>query len=406
MLISWYYVESIFLFLNVSPSICHVMKQFLRIRAFSIPCDVVSQSYQKYLMSIGVTSPSLIGTIILIILIFIFNMIFLRYYHFGYTSLAWSYVLAKYISDSLIIITSLFEKPVQLTLQKPSLKAFTNWLEFFKLGLPGCAMLCSEWWAFEILCIFASQLGSDAVSAQTIIGQLSALAFMIPLGISISVSSYVGHSLGAGDTSIALKYAHYSLLCVWLIELVICPIVYFFSPLFVSIFTSNQAVIDICVQISHLVTLFTFADGTQAICSGILRGTGNQLYGAIINAVSYYLIALPLAWRLTFHTSLGVAGLMTGISSAVVLQSVIILGMLFLQPNKIFVSILNHDNYDDNNNSKSSNISNSNNLKKEYRNNDENEYDESMDLSSHSMLHHHLEFDDLEDNIELETIHN
>ena len=45
--------------------------------------------------------------------------------------------------------------------------------------------------AFEILTVFASRLGPVAVSAQSIMLQLSVLCFMLPLGLSISTSSMV-----------------------------------------------------------------------------------------------------------------------------------------------------------------------------------------------------------------------
>lgn len=35
-----------------------------------------------------------------------------------------------------------------------------QWCEFFKLGIPGTLMQCAEWWAFELLAIFAGILGT------------------------------------------------------------------------------------------------------------------------------------------------------------------------------------------------------------------------------------------------------
>ena len=66
-------------------------------------------------------------------------------------------------------------------------------------------MLCSEWWSFEILTLIASRLGTAEVSAQTIIIQVASLAYMIPLGISVSTSSLVGNFIGADKTDIAIR---------------------------------------------------------------------------------------------------------------------------------------------------------------------------------------------------------
>jgi multidrug resistance protein, MATE family len=395
----WYHVEFIFLHLGVSRPICVVMKHFLRIRAFSIPSEVMSQSYQKYLMSIGVTSPSLVGTFALIILVFFFNYLFVHVLHGGYTSIAWAFVIAKYLSDLSLFLVSLREKPVQLTLQPFNWRAFSDWGEFFRLGLPGCAMLCSEWWAFEILCVFASRLGSKEVAAQTIISQFSVFAFMIPLGIGVVTSSYVGQSLGSSHlraSAIALKFANTALGCLFFFEIfIICPGLYFGMKDLVTFFTTDPDVIQICVRVSHIIAIFTFADGAQGVLSGILRGAGKQSYGAAINFVSYYCLGLPLAWHLTFYTSMGVAGLMMGMALAASFQSIVYLLLIWYLP-RVFSSILDSQEKQQQDLSPRSKTSG---LEKQI---ELGEWDSAMDESSHSMIPHHhnsdsdCEVDDIE----------
>jgi MATE family multidrug resistance protein len=44
-------------------------------------------------------------------------------------------------------------------------------------------MLCSEWWAYEVLTVMAGVLGKEEVSAQAILMQILSLSFMVPLGM-------------------------------------------------------------------------------------------------------------------------------------------------------------------------------------------------------------------------------
>lgn len=46
----------------------------------------------------------------------------------------------------------------------------------------------------------------------------------------------------------------------------------------------------------------------QCTSGGVLRGTGNQKVGAIVNAVGYYVIGLPIGIALMFAAKLGVIG--------------------------------------------------------------------------------------------------
>ncbi len=94
------------------------------------------------------------------------------------------YVLSSYILALVLIALSWKYEEVQRTLQPWGRQAFTysGWVEFVSLGLPGTIMLCSEWWAYEMLTVFASQLGTVEVAAQTIIIQTCSLASTVPLG--------------------------------------------------------------------------------------------------------------------------------------------------------------------------------------------------------------------------------
>lgn len=47
---------------------------------------------------------------------------------------------------------------------------------------------------------------------------------------------------------------------------------------------------------------------SQCVYGGVLRGTGKQAFGALANAVMYYVIGLPLGIVLTFVVRMGIMG--------------------------------------------------------------------------------------------------
>ena len=61
-----------------------------------------------------------------------------------------------------------------------------NWdgaKEFLRLGVPGTMMQCAEWWAFELLAIFAGMLGKHQLAAQVACINIIGFIFMVPLGV-------------------------------------------------------------------------------------------------------------------------------------------------------------------------------------------------------------------------------
>lgn len=62
--------------------------------------------------------------------------------------------------------------------------------------------------------------------------------------------------------------------------------------------------------LSEASAAFTLTDVICPQCTsgGILRGSGNQKIGAIVNAIGYYVVGLPIGIALMFAARLGVVG--------------------------------------------------------------------------------------------------
>ncbi len=67
-------------------------------------------------------------------------------------------------------------------------------------------MMCSEWWAFQILTLLAGTLGVEALASQIITVNVSATLFMVPLGIQEAAGAIVGNFIGANDVLMAKKF--------------------------------------------------------------------------------------------------------------------------------------------------------------------------------------------------------
>jgi len=57
-------------------------------------------------------------------------------------------------------------------------------------------MQCFEWWAFELIAIFAGLLSVNDLAAQVAIVNIVGLVYMIPLGVQFAASGLVGNMIG------------------------------------------------------------------------------------------------------------------------------------------------------------------------------------------------------------------
>jgi len=352
---AWYFAEHVFLLLGVEEAVSAVVGGYLRVRVFSLPADVLNESFSKYLMAMGVMKPAmytaLLNSAVLSALCWA-----LTAPRFGIggssTGLAWASVLSSHVSVAALISVSWGLQEVRRSLrpffdaESATRARLTEALDlqqlrdFVALGVPGCAMMCSEWWAFEILTVFASQLGSVAVSAQSIMLQLCGLAFMLPLGISITTTSMVGNALGADKKRLAIQLSHTSLGIMLALEIcVIGPLILWLGPSFVAAFTEDPEVKILARQTVHLLAFLVVGDGMQGVAGGILRGAGKQLTGALTNLFCYYCLGLPVAWWLCFRMEMGVGGLLLGISLGASVQAFALATVVFVRESWMFVAI-------------------------------------------------------------------
>lgn len=78
-----------------------------------------------------------------------------------------------------------------------------GWWGYLQYGGPACAMLCLEWWLFEIAAMLSGLLPDAQVSLAVmgIVVQIVSLAFMVPLGVSIALRIRVSNLLGVSTIS-------------------------------------------------------------------------------------------------------------------------------------------------------------------------------------------------------------
>ena len=61
------------------------------------------------------------------------------------------------------------------------------------------------------------------------------------------------------------------------------------------LFTHDAKTVAIIDEVLYILFLYIFFDTIHGVQSGIIRGLGLQVWGAIYTLICYYIIGLPLA---------------------------------------------------------------------------------------------------------------
>lgn len=343
---AWLFAEEFFLWLGMDKDLCTVVGRYIKVRMLEMPFSCFNESYEKYLMAIGVMNGPIKANVALNISVIMWCILFMVVLKCGYVYLAVAWVLSVALASIVYVAGSYHEEAVQRTLQPINWGEIFNYkklYQFVELGLPGTAMLCSEWWAYEVLVVFAGFLGPAELGCMSIILQTCALLYMIPLGLSVATASLVGNALGAGKKRLAVQYSHIALVTILCIAVASGIFIYFGSEYIFLVFTSDQDTLNVINPVVPCIPLFFLFDCVQGVSAGVLRGAGQQFIGAVSNLISFYPIALPIAWLLCFQANLNVIGLMLGISCGTGLQSLATSCLIFFRENYVFRSQLGVD---------------------------------------------------------------
>lgn len=185
-----------------------------------------------------------------------------------------------------------------------------------RMGTPVALQLAFEVWAFQIMVVWAGRLGEVPLAAHSIAFNLIALAFMVPLGVSLAASARVGNLIGAGQYHEAQRSAWvaFGLGAAWMSLSGL--LLLFGRAELPRLYGASPEVVVLVAGILPIAAAFQLFDGLQVVGGGILRGMGRTRPAALFHLIGFYALGMPLAWWLAFERGQGLAGLWWGLALA------------------------------------------------------------------------------------------
>jgi MATE family multidrug resistance protein len=176
-------------------------------------------------------------------------------------------------------------------------------------------------------------LGKNFQAANQIAFNLSAMTFMIGVGLNVAAMIRVGNQKGLADFISLRRIAFSIFLLVILIEIVFAfmfftlrdwlPTLYLDTGNIAKII-ENQEVIMIASELLIIVALFQIFDGLQVVILGALRGMQDVKIPTLMTFIAYWLIGFPICYYLGLYTPLKSTGIWIGLLSGLASASVML----------------------------------------------------------------------------------
>ncbi|WP_425410272.1 MATE family efflux transporter [Hyphococcus sp.] len=222
-------------------------------------------------------------------------------------------------------------------------KRFDLFVKFFKPDWPLLAEVARIGWPSSVTLGFEAMLFNSTVLLMGVIGvaamaahqaalNVTALAFMLPLGLSMAGGVRVGLMAGARDAAGVRRAALVSVLsCMGLIMLIAVPVA--LAPHSIAKFyldTDDMDAVRLAASFLPIAAAFALFDATQVAAAQALRGLKDVRIPMVLTGISYWIIGFPIAAWLGLATPLGAIGVWWGLLASLVSAALMLSVRLWL----------------------------------------------------------------------------
>ncbi|XP_078429258.1 protein DETOXIFICATION 16-like [Wolffia australiana] len=202
--------------------------------------------------------------------------------------------------------------------------------KFVGLAAPSAAMICLEYWSFEMVVLLSGFLPNPQLETSVLSISLSTMwmVYMVPTGLGSAASIRVANELGAGNATAARMAVRAVLIIVTTEGLLVAGATLLLRNIWGYLYSKEHDVTDYVAAMMPILAVSDFMDGIQCALSGAVRGCGWQKACSLLNLGAYYMVGLPSSVVFAFLLQAGGKGLWLGIICALCVQVSVLLGMI------------------------------------------------------------------------------
>ncbi|QEL82449.1 MATE family efflux transporter (plasmid) [Bacillus sp. JAS24-2] len=300
---------------------------YARILFISMPVLFLYFSYTTFIRGTGDSKTPfyflIVSTVLNIILLPILIFGWLGIPKLGVYGAAYASVIST-ILTFIVMLIYLKKKNHPLQLDETVRKYLRMDWELLKLllrlGIPASINMILVSLSEIAVIAFVNRFGSDATAAYGVVNQVASYVQMPAVSLGITVSIFAAQSIGAKQFNRLQEVIRAGIVMNYIIGGILIAFIYLFSREILSLFLTNPNTIEIAHSLV-MITLWSYLIfGHAQIISATMRASGTVLWPTIIGVVSIWLVEVPVAYYLSYHTNLGIKGIWIGYPAAFIVS--------------------------------------------------------------------------------------
>ncbi len=193
-----------------------------------------------------------------------------------------------------------------------------------RLGFPASVEQSTRALGITAMVSLVATFGTLTLAAYGIGSRVLSFIIIPALGLSMSTSTLVAQNIGAGKIKRAEKIAKLSALTGFAVLTITGVIVFLFARQISAIFIPGESETIRASALFIRIMALTFGFiGIQMALNGAFRGSGNTMISMVLSIISLWVLRVPLAYVLSYHTALAEIGLWAAFPVANIIAAVI-----------------------------------------------------------------------------------
>ncbi|AXT53268.1 MATE family efflux transporter [Aquimarina sp. BL5] len=339
----------LFLGVLVAKPLMYLMKQPVEVVELAIPyLDLVAvsliplivfQAFKQFSDGLSMTRYPMYATLVANIVNVVLNYL-LIFGKFGFPEMGIVGAAVGTLVSRLVMVLFLW---IFLKYKEKS-KAYVTQIKFFvlqssmlkkivTLGFPSALQMFFEVAIFTSAIWISGILGKNPQAANQIALNLSAMTFMVAMGLSVAAMVRVGNQKGLLQYKELRRIAFSIFLLTFFIEIVFALCFVIFNNLLPEIyldvkdvenFADNTEVIGIAAKLLIIAALFQISDGIQVVVLGALRGLQDVKIPTVITFFAYWVIGFPISYYLGLYTEYKSSGIWIGLLAGLTASAILL----------------------------------------------------------------------------------
>lgn len=319
----------------ISPALLRFMKtpeeafadanRYLKIYCVGLISLTVYNLCAAVLRAVGDTKRPTLFLIVTAVVNIILDLLFVLVFHMGVEGVAWATVLAEFTSMVLVVAVLLREKSaIRFIPGKLFSPDYREMKRIAGIGIPAGVQMAITSFSNIFVHSYINYFGIGVMSGYASYLKVEKFLQLPMQSIQLSVTTFVGQNIGAGDMGRVRKGIRSAYLICLGISAVISAALWFTTPYISAFFNSDPASVEHSVKMIRIIIPFFLIHILSCIFAGSLKGAGDSRNVMIIMLSSYVAYRQIYLYFVTNYIANTETAVMIGIGSAWVVATLLI----------------------------------------------------------------------------------